>query len=177
MDYKTRGTSIKQLRTFARYFRELFDVPQTGALPVLEILDKMPDVFENCYYEVVDDHSLSPTTMAECTPNEDGGFKIEIKESVYNSAFENNNGACRGFITHELCHVFLFKIGYTPLFECSYGIGELPAYCSIEWQAKALCGEVMIPYKESEGMTQRQIIETYQVSKAFAKMRKKRGKK
>ena len=177
MDYKTRGTSRKQLRAFAKYFRELFDVPQTGAFPVLEVLDKIPDVFENCNYEIVDDHSLPAKTMAACTPNDDGGFTIEIKESVYNGAYENSSGACRSFITHEIWHVFLFKIGYTPLFERSFADGELPSYCSVEWQAKALCGYVMIPPDESAGMTQNQIAEYYQASKESAKMSKKYGRK
>lgn len=173
MDYKTKGTSRKKIRAFAKYFRELFDVPMTGPFPVLEALEKIPDVFENCNYEVVDDHVLSGNTMAACTPNDIGGFTIEIKESVYKGAYENDSGACRCFITHEICHVFLFKIGYTPLFERSYADRELPRYCSVEWQAKALCGEVMIPFEESTGMTQKQISETYQVSKESAKMRKK----
>ena len=148
MDYKTKGTSRERLRAYAKYFRELFDVPQTGVFPVLEILDRLSDVFENTYYEIVDDGELEPSTMAACTPIEGGGFKIEIKESVYRGAYENNDGACRGFILHEVCHVFLFSIGFTPLFEKSFADGEIPAYCSVEWQAKTLCGEVMIPYEE-----------------------------
>lgn len=177
MDYKTKSTSREQLRTYAKYFRELFNVSQTGAFPVLEILDRLSDVFENTFYEIVDDSELEPSTMAACTPIEGGGFKIEIKESVYRGAYENNDGACRGFILHEVCHVFLFSIGFTPLFERSFADREIPAYCSVEWQAKALCGEVMIPYEESEGMTIDQIVETYNVSNAFAQMRKKIGRK
>lgn len=177
MDYKTKTTSRERLRSYAKYFRELFDVPQTGPFPVLEILDRLSDVFENTFYEIVDDSELEPGTMAACTPTEGGGFKIEIKERVYRGAYENHDGACRGFILHEVCHVFLFSIGFTPLFERSFADGEIPAYCSVEWQAKALCGEVMIPYEESEGLTKQQIVEIYQVSKAFAQMRKKIGRK
>ena len=169
MDYKTKGTSRKKLRIYAKYFRALFDVPQTGAFPVMEILDKIPDVFEHCNYEVVEDNEMQPKTMAECSSNDIGGFTIRIKESVYNAAYNKNDGACRGFILHEVCNIFLFKIGFTPIYECSFSDGEIPAYCSVEWQAKALCGEVMIPFEESKGMTQKQIVESYIVSKAFAK--------
>lgn len=144
MDYKTKGTTRKEIRFFAKVFRDLFDIPLTGAFPVLEILDRIPDVFENCYYTIVSDDRLDKTTMAACTPNEQGGFTIEIKESVYKGAYENNNGACRGFILHEVCHVFLFNIGYTPLFERAYGNKEVPSFCSVEWQATHNGQSVMI---------------------------------
>lgn len=49
---------------------------------------------------------------------------------------------------------------------------KLPAYCSVEWQTKALCGEVMMPYEQTKNMTQREIMEKYQVSKGFAKTRR-----
>ena len=111
--------------------------------------------------------------MAQCTPNDQGGFTIEIKESVYAGAYENQIGAFLGFICHEICHIFLFRIGFTPIFERSFENNELPAYCSVEWQAKALCAEVMIPYDETEGMSASLIENTYHVSKAFAKNRKK----
>ena len=149
----------------------MFDAPQTGPFPVLEALEKLPDIFENCNCIVVSDDELPTRTMADCMPNEQGGFTIEIKESVYRGAYENNSGASRGFICHEICHVFLFNIGYRPVFERTFADNELPAYCSVEWQAKALCAEVMIPYEESCGMTKKQIIEKYVVSNEFAKKR------
>ena len=83
MDYETKPTSRKDLRRFAVYFRELFDVPLSGPFPVLEVLDKLRDVFEDCDYEIVEDKKLAPQTMARCTPNDKGGFTIEIKETVY----------------------------------------------------------------------------------------------
>ena len=56
-------------------------------------------------------------------------------------------------------------------------IMKLPAYCSVEWQTKALCGEVMMPYEQTKNMTQREIMEKYQVSKGFAKTRQHYEKK
>ncbi len=111
--------------------------------------------------------------MARCIPNDQGGFTIEIKESIYVGAYEKQIGAFLGFICHEICHIFLFRIGFTPIFERSFENNELPAYCSVEWQAKALCAEVMIPYEETKGMSVSSIENTYHVSKAFAKNRKK----
>ncbi len=173
MDYQTKPTSRCDLRKYAGIIRQLFDVPQTGSFPVLEVLDRIGDVFEGCRYEIVDDNAMPPQTMARCIANDAGGFTIEIKESIYDGAYEKRIGAFLGFICHEICHVFLFQTGFTPIFERSFGNNELPAYCSVEWQAKALCAELMIPYEESAGMEMAAIEETYHVSKAFAKHRLK----
>ena len=173
MDYKTKPTSRRDLRKYARLFRRLFDVPLTGPFPVLQALDRVSDIFAGCDYIIVEDKQLSPQTMARCVPNERNGFTIEIKESVYMGAYEKHNGALLGFICHELCHIFLFTIGFTPVYERSFSDNELPAYVSVEWQAKALCAEVMIPYDESRGMPQKKIMDTYTVSKGFAQARHK----
>ncbi len=173
MDYKTKPTSRRDLRCYSQILRKIFKVPLAGAFPVLEVLDKLNDVFKDCNYEIVDDKKLSPQTMARCTPNDQGGFTIEIKESIYVGAYEKQTGAFLGFICHEICHIFLFRIGFTPIFERSFENNELPAYCSVEWQAKALCAEVMIPYDETKGMSITSIENTYHVSKAFARNRKK----
>ena len=76
-----------------------------------------------------------------------------------------------GFIAHELCHVYLFTLGFTPVFERAFKDRELPAYCSVEWQAKCLCGELLVPYEESQGMTRFQIVQHYKVSWGFADTR------
>ncbi len=173
MDYKTKPASRKDLRRLATYFRKLNDVPAKGPFPVLEVLEKLPDIFDGCNYLVVEDKKLPPQTMAQCTPNDNGGFTIEIKESVYAGAYENQIGAFLGFICHEICHVFLFKIGFTPIYTRSFADGELPAYCSVEWQAKALCAEVMLPYEDTRGKNTKELVKTFHVSQAFAKMRRK----
>lgn len=176
MDYQTKPTSRRDLRSYSKLVRKLFDVPLTGPFPVLEVLDRLIDVFKGSNYEIVEDHRMSPQTMARCTPNERGGFTIEIKETVYKGAYEKQIGAFLGFICHEICHVFLFYVGFTPIFERSFEANKLPAYCSVEWQAKALCAEVMIPYDESRNMKVSEITNIYHVSKAFANNRRKLGK-
>lgn len=177
MDYQTKPTSRNDLRRYAKIFRELFDVPEIGPFPVLEALEKLSDVFPHCNYVIVGENELPPQIMAQCTPNDQGGFTITIREKVYSGAYESKIGAFRGFICHELCHIFLFYIGFTPVFARSFHNNELPAYCSVEWQAKALCAEVMTPFEESKGMRFGEIIERYQVSNAFASKRCKLGKK
>ena len=55
MDYETKPTSRKDLRRYAGILRRLFGVPASGAFPVLEVLDKIPDVFEGSNYVIVED--------------------------------------------------------------------------------------------------------------------------
>ena len=177
MDYKTKPTSRKDLRRYSRIVRRLFGVPETGPFPVLLALERVGDVFKNCNYIVVEDNRLPPQTMARCVPNDMGGFTIEIKQSVYDGAYEKKIGAFLGFICHEICHIFLFKIGFTPVYERSFADNTITPYCSVEWQAKALCAEVMIPYNESEGMSVEDICARYHCSKAFAEARRKHGRR
>lgn len=54
------------------------------------------------------------------------------------------------------------------IYKCSFENNELPAYSSVEWQAKALNGEVMIPYDECKNMSKKEIIKKYHVSDSFA---------
>ena len=175
MDYETKPTSRETLRRLAPYFRKLFDAEGEGQFPVLDALERVGDVFKGTYYEVVHDNMLEPTVMAQCTPNEDRGFTIEIKESVYQGAY-NGDGACRGFICHEMCHIFLFAIGFTPIYTRGFANNIIPPYKSVEWQAKALCGEIMIPYEESKGMSEKELIKKYVVSQSFARKRREHEK-
>ena len=177
MDYRTKPTSRNDLRQYAKLLRRLFHVPETGGFPVLQVLDQIPDVFKGSNCLIVPDCKLPAKTMARCFPNGNCGFTIEIKESVYMGAYNKKIGAFLGFICHEICHVFLFNIGFTPICERSFDEKDIPTYCRVEWQAKALCGEVMIPYEESRGMTAKMIEEKYHVSKAFAQVRRKQERR
>lgn len=177
MDYRTKPTSRNDLRSYSLLFRKLFKIPKNGAFPVLEALDRLSDIFEGSNYLIVEDSELPPNTMACCYYNGTGGFTIEIKNSVYMGAYENKTGAFLGFICHEICHVFLFYLGFTPKFDRTLTDNSFPAYCSVEWQAKALCAEVMIPYEESKGMSIVEIEEKYHVSQAFAKARRRLERK
>ncbi len=170
MDYETKPVSIKKLRNFATIIRLLFKVSLTGAFPVLESLEKLYDVIDKTNYEVLEDDELPANIPARCFPDEEGHFTIQIKESVYSGA-QKGIGACRGFIMHEICHVFLYKMGFTPIHNRTLKNNSIPPYRSMEWQAKALCGEVMMPYEETIGLTENEIISKYKVSKGFAQKR------
>lgn len=168
MDYITKPVSRKDLRRFAKIFRDIFDVPQTGAFPVLEALERLPDVFDKSYYRVVENRKLSKKNPARCVLNKDGSFVIEIQKRIYDGA-QKGIGAYLGFILHEILHIFMFDIGYRPIFNRSFANCE--KYETIEWQVKAITGEVAIPYEESKGMTLDEIMTKYKVSKGFALVR------
>ena len=120
MDYETKPTSRNNLRNFAKECRKLFDVPLTGPFPVLEALEKLPDVLPNCNYVVLEDDDFPSNVMARCYFNDSNGMTIEIRDSVYTAAYENGVGMCLDFICHEICHVFLFFIGFVPLFDRAF---------------------------------------------------------
>lgn len=168
LDYKTNALSRKEIRFYARYFRKLFDVSPEEPFPVLEALEKVPDVFEGSSVEIVEDNKLSANVMCICKQNNFGAYTILIKQSVYEGAYEKGIGAYLGFILHEICHLFLLTIGYTPIYARSFENKTIPAYCSVEWQAKALAGEIMIPYDECKNLSIQEIRNRYHVSYSFA---------
>ena len=90
MDFKTKPTSRKDLRAYAKVLRKLFNVPENGKFPVLEVLERLEDVFPNTNVEIVDDSKLNKKTMVHCFLNTLGGYTIEIKETVYNEAYYKN---------------------------------------------------------------------------------------
>ncbi len=168
MDYITKPVSRNQLRQYALVFRDLFDVPAEGPFPVLDALEKLPDVFKGSTYIVVEDDAMPKNVVAQCVKNEGKGFTIEIKQYIYDGALKGICAYC-GFILHEMAHIFMYEIGYTPVFQRSFA--DTPLYCSVEWQVKAITGEIAMPYEETRGMSVSEIIKKYNVSKGFAKKR------
>ena len=123
MDYKTKATSRINLRRYAVIMRMIFEVAQVGAFPVLYALEHLHDVFPDCNYLILEDTKFSPQTMARCITNEAGGFTIEIRQSVYDGAYEKQTGAFLGFICHEICHVLdshQFMNGASKMMSCHY---------------------------------------------------------
>ena len=151
-------------------FRELFKVPKGEPFPVLYALEKLPDYFEGSHFIVVDDEDLPKNVVAQCVKNDGKGFTIEIKQYVYDGAM-NRIGAYLGFILHEIVHIYMYELGYTPILQRSFD--DPPLYCCVEWQVKALTGEIAMPYEETEGMTVPEIMKKYNVSKGFAKKRQR----
>lgn len=168
MDYKTKPASRRELRMYADEFRKQLSVREDQPFPVLHALEMIPFLFENCNYTVLKDHEFPPSVMARTLFWKSGGFTIELRESVYSGAFHEGNGAYRNHICHEIAHVILFSKGYLPLSEESFHNNELQAFESVEWQAKALAGELMMPYDATKDMTAEGIVKAFGVSIASA---------
>jgi hypothetical protein len=64
LDYRTKATSRQDLRRFSGYLRRIFGIEPTGELPVLEMLDKLSDIFPDCSYMIVEDKKLPAQTVA-----------------------------------------------------------------------------------------------------------------
>ena len=173
MDYETKATSRNELRLFLKLFRSICGYSPDEPIDPIELLDRLPELegFENVRYEVVYNNELPGAVPAQCLCTEDG-FLIQIKESVYNGAFNKKTGGHRMHILHEIMHVFAYKLGFHPVFSRSLD-GKIPAYKSLEWVVKALAGEAMMPYEATIGMTVEEIAEKYGVSTTAASARLK----
>lgn len=168
MDYMTKPLSRKAIRNIGKCIRKIFKVSEDKPFPVLQVLDKLSLFFHNAEYQVLEDNRLLPNVFAWCYQKPDGGFMIEIKQTVYDGAY-NNNYTFLCFICHEICHIILFYLGFTPISTRTLDKNiNIPAYRSVEWQAKALCGELTIPYEATANMNASEIVEKYHVSKQSA---------
>ena len=178
MDYETsRILSREQLRLIANFTRSMFHIK--GILfPVLKVLDLLVDKFpNNLYWEVVEDERFEENVMAELESEDEcfTRFCIKIRQSVYEGALNDDNKSL-GFICHEICHfilIFVFKIGPKRYKRKGFVFARTiddssPAYKSMEWQAKALCGEIMIPFEKYRKMSFEEIIEKTKSSKTQA---------
>ena len=79
-------------------------------------------------------------------------------------------------IVHEMAHAYLCMSGYEPLSSREYEDCSLSPCESMEWQAKALAGEIMMPYEATKEMNESDIARIYGVSESAAKLRCKKKK-
>lgn len=176
MDGITHPTSRLFLRDVANKFRETFF--QNGLyVNVLSLIEVFPVYFPKCVIVVVPDEEMeegTPTTIEENLLDETGKYTIRIKESVYERAC-NGSGGDRMHIIHEMSHYILIEeYGFKPLTARSYGnIVVRYKPCSMEWQAKALAGEIMMPYEMTNGMAVYEISKKCGVSNEAATKRTK----
>ncbi len=173
MDYETKATNRKELRLFAKLFRSICGYSEDEPINPLELLDRLPDLegFDDVKYEIVYGDTLPGKVPAQCIKTEDG-YLIQIKESVYLGAYEKNTGGHRMHIMHEIMHPFADKLGFKPIFTRTL-TKDIPPYRRLEWIVMALAGEVMMPYEATEGMSVKELMVNYGVSKPAAEKRLK----
>ncbi len=173
MDYVVRPTSRKETRLYARMFRKFFNLPPNGPINPLDLLDKLSCFYGNVDYEIVEDSELPCKIPAQCIKINNNEFLIQISESVFNGAYERNIGGCRAHILHEIVHPFVDKIGFKPIYNIPFKNNKIPAFRSLEWVVKAITGEIMMPYEETIGLSENELMERYGVSQEAAKHRLK----
>lgn len=170
MDYKTKPTSREELRSIARCLRKLFRCNNKYRFNVMTAFEKLPTMFRAVTCTVVEDDEIEGDIPARCIPDFEGHYTIEVKSSIYDGAAAGVGGY-RAHILHEICHAILCMLGFTPILDRAFKNKELKPYESMEWQAKALCGEIMMPYEETEGLSIRQIQHFCQVSRESDELR------
>lgn len=171
MDYETKATSRKELRLYSKLFRSICGFSSDECIDPVILLDKLPDLegFEDVRYEIVYGNKLPKNVPAQCTQTDDG-YLIEIKDTVYMRAYEKRSGGDRMHIMHEIMHTFADKLGFKPIFSRRL-TKDVPVYRRLEWIVMALAGEVMMPYEATQGMSVKELKETYGVSDDAAKKR------
>lgn len=173
MDYETRATNRNELRLYAKLFRTICELSADEPVDPVALLDRLHkfEGFEDVGYDIVDDDALPDNVPAQCEKTEDG-YWIQIKESVYRGAHEKKIGGYRMHIMHEIVHPFADKLGFTPVFSRRL-TKNVPPYRRLEWIVKALAGEIMMPYEATRGMSAKEIMSNFGVSKQAAEKRLK----
>ena len=174
MDYETSTILERlQIRMISILFRKMFKIKKI-LFPVLKVLELLVNKFEkNLYYDVQEDDKFQKNVMAELVVEDTDKYCIRIRQSVFDKAL-NGDRASLGYICHEMCHFFLIHVvGIGPklyvaadnmVYARTIDDRIIPAYKSMEWQAKALCGEVMIPYEKCKNYSLDKIISKTQSS-------------
>lgn len=158
---KVPPCSRRDLRAIAEGMHQALRYDGTSPFPILKVVElvlpKLITDFEfrvESKYEMGDDHGRTyPDKHLIC-----------IREDVYERACKGY-GRDRFTIGHELSHQLLHEG-----IDVALARTNLPhaAYEDSEWQANALSGELLMPYKKIRGLTVSQIVNTYQVSPSAA---------
>ena len=157
MDFKTKPASREDIRGIAKIVRKIFEdcISEDGlyvdAIKCLELVHEKFKEVSNITVEICEDEELG-NNPGRCTPDFEGNYHIQIKESVYERA-TNGSGGDRMHIMHEISHPIMCIFGYTPILNREFLNKELKAFESMEWQAKALAGEIMMDYDKTRGMS------------------------
>ncbi len=146
IDYETYPISRQDLRIFTKFIRKELQI-NTVKLPVIKLLDYLEQHYNNINYSIELDTNFESNIMAYLDESITGMYTIHLRNSVYEAACKGEKMSI-GFICHEMCHCFLISwFKYKPIYGRCLGSKKIEKYRSMEWQAKALCGELMIPYE------------------------------
>lgn len=147
-EYIVEAKSRKDLRQLAGIFRSCLGLQKELWVPVVELLDVLPEIFDNFSYEIVTDSDLSPGTHAE-TDIRTG--HVTIRESVYEGACAGE-GRDRMTIAHEIGHFFTLCFCGFKL-QRNFCKRKIRHFNDPEWQAKCFAGEFLVPYHLTGNMS------------------------
>lgn len=167
--YIAKPTSKRNLRNEAKKLRDIFEVGLDKPFPILRFLElTLPTLDSSYVFEVVEVKEM-PDKYGETLP--DKGI-IRIRQDVYNGADQGNP---RDLFTlaHELAHYLLHQKRDLSLARTSY-TGEVPLYCSPEWQANTFAAELLCPSEMARKLTINQIRKIYKVSTQVAEIQSKK---
>lgn len=146
-----KSLSRNKARLFAKLIKETFNLG-SSKVDIARLLEKLPNTNENMNVEIVDDEEMAKGDYAYFVPDfENGKSVIIISNKVYESACGSGStsGRDRMTIAHEIAHYFLMmNFGYRPIEK--YRSGQVSPFNDPEWQAKALAGEIMMPFEETD---------------------------
>lgn len=101
-EYMVEPKSRMDLRSLAELLRSFLNLDDKLWIPIVEILDVLPEICDDFSYEIVSDGEL-PNDVHALTNAKTG--HITIKESIYERAC-NGEGRDRMTIAHEIGHYF-----------------------------------------------------------------------
>ena len=163
--YVAQALDRSTLRALSKAVRKAFGVENMLYLPVLPILEfVMPMLFPQFNYDIVDISELPNNVHAE---TDIVNHVIRIREDVYEGAI-SGNGRDRMTVMHEIAHYILLVVCGVK-FARNFKNGDIAAYQSPEWQAKALAGEIMCPHELIQSFTAEEVAEYCGVSLQAAK--------
>lgn len=162
-NYVVEALSRNDLRRYAFQIRKLLHLENTLYFPIVQLLELLPEIFEDFSYEIVEDAKLPYNVHGD---TEILHKHIRIKNNIYEGAC-NGNGRDRMTVAHEIAHFLLLCVSGLKL-ERNFSGNRLKAYNDPEWQAKALAGELMCGIHLIKNMPVNEIMKQCGVSKLAA---------
>lgn len=173
MDYRTFPVKRKDLRIIAKVVRQVFGCKNKYKFNVIDAFERVHSIFPQIYTEVVENDEIENDIPARCIPDfANNEYLIQVKNDIYEGACDDVGGY-RAHILHEICHAILCILGFVPIMDRQFKNNEIQCFESMEWQAKALCGEILMPYEATENLTISEIMKHCKVSRESAQKRKK----
>lgn len=163
--YVVAPVSRQDIRSMAAAVRALGKCP-TGYFDIMGFLEfKMPEISPQFQLEILSTAELGDQ-LGLTHPD---AFTIKLREDIYDNA-RDGDGFSRMTVAHELGHFVMHsesKLGFAR----KLADDSTKAYMNSEWQANCFAGELLMPWKDRNIITELGpwgTVETYGVSNSAA---------